>query len=356
MSRETFSVLGQMLLDYLRLTEHYPVEADVALPVAQWLLDQFPLAETQYLEFDLLLTQQLIGDIVGDKVEVSRTVIPSYLDDNWGYKESGLPLWDRDAPYSIAFVYFPRSEGDPPQLDHYIWLLHELFHHVWSYIKKRFATLYQPVFEAVLFDNDLASLADRALAKQKSGAFAEQFARVWRLGDVAGWPLELAIDTFCLYLSGPAYLDAFVEAHTDFDPFRIDPAHPPVELRASALLAGATALGWSAHARELERLLETWRNRSQEASTHNRYVALRNEPLITACVESALALAANLNLPRLTATDLQRLEQAVGAREALEGLDLVVAAQLYTRSFDEATLLAWEERAVNQLLGDDGTT
>jgi hypothetical protein len=46
----------------------------------------------------------------------------------------------------------------------------------------------------------------------------------------------------------------------------------------------------------------------------------------------------------------------VAAGEALEGLDLVVAAQLYTRSLDEATLLAWEERAVKQLLGDDETT
>ncbi len=344
-----------MLLNYLRLTDYYSVEADTALPVARWFLDRFPLTDTQYLEFDLLLIQQLISDTVGGKVEVARTVIPSYLDSNWGYKERGIPLWD-STHYFIAFVYFPRLEEDTPQLDHYIWLLHELFHHTWSYIKKRFEQLYQPAFEEVLFDNDLMSLADRSLAKQKSRAFAEQFARVWRLGDTSGWPLELAIDTHCLYVSGPAYLNAFVEEHTAFDPFIIDPMHPPVELRASALLAGATTLGWYAHAGELERLLETWRNQGQEASASNRYVALRSEHLITACVESALALAADVGLPRLTASDLHRLERAVTAGETLEGLDLVVAAQLYTRSLDKATLLAWEERTVKQLIGDDETT
>lgn len=353
MARELFSELGRLLHSFLEWTDHYPAEADVALLEARWFLDRFPSADTRYLEFDLLLTQQLFDDVVGDKLEVASTVIPSYADTDWGYKGRGIPLWEESTYYFVAFVYFPRSEEDAPQLDQYIWLLHELFHHIWSYVKKRFEQLYQPVFEAVLFDNDLASLADRALAKQKSGAFAEQFARAWRLGDATGWPLELAIDTFCLYISGPAYLNAFVEAHTNFDPFRIDPAHPPVELRASALLAGATALGWRTYVEELERLLETWRNRGQEASAHNRYVALRSEPLITACVESALILAADVGLPRLTAGDLQRLEHAVAAGEVLGGLDLVVAAQLYTRSLDDAALLAWEERAVDQLLRDD---
>lgn len=355
MFRETFGELGQMLLNYLRFTDHYPVEDDTALPVARWFLDRFPSTDVHQLEFDLLLIQQLLNGVMSSEVKMSRTVIPSYsLDNDWGYEKRGLPLGD--AYYLIAFVYFPRSGGDAPQLDHYIWLLHELFHHLWSQIKKRFERLYQPSFEEVLFDNDLMSLADRSLAKQKSRAFAEQFARVWRLGDTSGWPLELAIDTHCLYVSGPAYLNAFVEEHTALDPFMIDPMHPPVELRASALLAGATTLGWYAHAGELERLLETWRNQGQEASASNRYVALRSEHLITACVESALALAADVNLPRLTASDLHRLERAVTAGETLEGLDLVVAAQLYTRSLDDATLLAWEERAVKQLIGDDETT
>lgn len=358
LSRQPFSGLGQMLVDYLRLTDHYSAEDDDALRIALWFLDRFPSADTPQLEFDLLLIQQLLAGVMGNQVELSPTVIPSYsLNNEWGYEKRGLPVGDRYY-YLMAFVYFPRSGGETPQLDHYMWLVHELFHHLWSQIKTRFAHLYQPVFEGVLFEYELSTLADRALAQQKSRALRKQLAGVWQLGDTGGWPLEIAIDALCLYVSGPAYLGAFAEAHsahTAVDPYLIDAAHPPIELRASALLVGAASLDWYAHTDELVGLLERWRNQDQEASVKNYYDALRSDPLITACVESALAVAADINLPRLTTSDLQRLERAVAAGEALEGLDLIVAAQLYTRSLDEATLLAWEERAVKQLLGDAET-
>lgn len=354
-AHEMFSDLGKMLFSYLRSTDHYSVETDTALPVAQWFLDRFPSANTSQLEFDIELIQQLLDAVVGSDGKVTRTVIPSYNSASaWGYEKRGLPF--DNAYYLMSFIYFPRLEEDAPQLDDYVWLLHEVFHHVWSYIKKRFEQLYQPIFEAALFDNDLMSLADRSIAKQKSIALKQQFASVWQLGDTDGWPLELTVDTLCLYVSGPAYLDAFVEAHITFDPFKIERTHPPVELRASALLEGAIRLGWSSHTSKLERLLETWRNGGQEASVHNRYVALRSKHLTTTCVNSALTLAVDIGLPRLMFGDLRRLENAVAAGEVLGGLDLVVAARLYTRSLDETELLAWEDRAVKQLIGDDETT
>ena len=357
MSRETFSYFGELILSYLTLTDHYRGGVDPALPLAQWFLKRFPPADATHLKFDLLLIRQLLDEITGDNSDVARTVIPSYgLIDVWGYEEGGLPVGGDTNYYNVAFIHVPQANGDIPPLDQYIWLLHEIFHHIWTYLQRRFTRLYNPVYEAALLEIDLASLADRAVAKQKANMFREQFALMWQLGNTAGWPLELAIDTLCLYVSGPAYLSAFVAEHTTLEPFKIEPAHPPVELRAGALLAAATTLGWRAYTGELERLLESWRSREQEASLVNRYTALRSGPLMSVCAEAAVTLAKEFDFPRLTAAKLQRLERAMRVGSVFEGLDLVIAAQLFTHTLDDDALFAWEERSVKGVLGEDSLT
>ena len=338
-----------MLETFLLQTGLTPIGADEPAGLVLHIAKRLSTDPDRHAEFDLDLVKQLVTEFDNGVLQLSPVVIPCYTkDDAWGYEKQIIPvLKGRETLYQdVSFILFARSQSRPPELDGYVWLVHELVHHIMYPAKAHFLATYGPKLEAAVLEHELASLADRGLSKTKSTDVRDRLRSFWGTEGHHNWPIELAIDSLCLWTLGPAYLDAFTESHEGMKPFQIEQAHPPVDLRTEMLIAAATELGWGREVVPLRQLREKWAGRALEPSLENLYETFRNADLMAACAAAASELAETLGLRRLDAKDLGRLERAVAVGTPLSGSDLLIAARLFTKKMTDETLLAWEERMI----------
>lgn len=278
-------------------------------------------------------------------------IIPSYYK-VWGYESFPLESLTGETrqEYELAFIYFARKAGAAPELDRYIWVLHELFHHLLWHGQTGFEKRFGPILKDRLHAMRMSTLGSRGDARTKATRFITLFEDVWGVNAKNNWPTELFIDTLCIWTAGPAYARAFSEAHDALtDPFIVEPSHPPAELRADTLIRAMKTLGWASYTTEIEQRVKDWQAVCPQADEFNSYQSLKDEQLIATCVKTACELAQRINLPRLTDKDLPALEEAVAQKNPLSGRDLLIAAQLYSGRV-EAELEAWEKAMIDSLI------
>jgi hypothetical protein len=249
---------------------------------------------------------------------------------------------------------FPRHEHARPPIEQYVWLLHELGHHVFEKYKILLLAGFKPKLTKILLELKLSALADSALARSKAEALMHQLSSYWDPSSGAfNWTYELAIDALALWTSGPVYIDAFVYEHgTDLDPFQIEQDHPPIELRGATMLYTAHTLGWHAYCEELRRLVAGWRIDTLPAEQQNFYTALRNETLMQTASAVAMYYCQATGLPRLQPADLERIAQTVEDTRGLKGVDLIVAAWLQDKQLGEEAYHAWVDNIIAALTED----
>lgn len=342
-----FSPLGKLLDDFLRSTDD-----PWAMNFVDQLTNLFPKDANRYFFFDRLMIQDVIDAWNSKTLKLSSNLIPSYSN-RWGYYSKSLPTLS-GFYYPFEFILFPRHEHERPPIEQYAWLLHEIGHHIFEKYKSPLLEGFTPKLTEILLDLKLSTLADGVMARSKAEDFMNQLSSYWDPSSGSfNWTYELAIDALALWTSGPVYIDAFVYEHgTDLNPFQVEQAHPPVELRGATMLYTAHKLGWDTYCEELRQLVEKWRIDTLPAEQQNLYTALRNEALMQTASEAAMHYCQATNLPRLQLADLERIAQTVNDTRLLKGVDLIVASWIQDTQLGESAYHTWVDNIIAALTED----
>lgn len=316
-----------------------------------------------YFDFDAVLIQEILENSLKIKKEEKTQNIPTYSN-KWAYFRSSIHFFEIKDTINLNFFYFDRTKDSTPHLDEYSWLVHEIGHFIIEKNKTRFSLHYDPLFNEVQNGFILSSLASRSLAKEKSDAFQQQFSDYWSFPKseeqwtVGRWPLELIIDGFCLWILGPAYIKVFVDSQKEMQGFILERSHPPVELRATALLQFSGELGWAnEYTRDLAASVNRWQIELNgfEASKKNQYLSFKNLQLIQAAHEAVISFLGSLGIPKLKPEDMLRIQQAAVSGESLTATELLVAASLMANHFgsDDDAMAKWECLAITKFMEVD---
>ena len=173
-------------------------------------------------------------------------------------------------------------------------------------------------------------------------------------GDQRSWIHELAVDLFALWSCGPAFLAAMkdVTESPQLDPFDIESAHPPYELRIRILADCARYLGWEKEAVPLERMLQQWESRKAGLQNYNYYIALTPRDLTEEAITWALNGCRAWKIPRCDRAALLAIEERRRRKLAVNSaFELIVSAALLFEQ-DPQNYPAWESATVRSLCGE----
>src|SRR3989442_3052188 len=123
-----FAPLGKLLEDFLRSTDD-----PWAMNFVDHLTNLCPKDANRYFFFDRLMIRDVVDAWNSETLKLSSNLIPSY-GNRWGYYSADLPTLSGFS-YPFEFILFPRHEHERPPIEQYVWLLHELGHHVFEKYK-----------------------------------------------------------------------------------------------------------------------------------------------------------------------------------------------------------------------------
>jgi hypothetical protein len=316
-----------------------------------------------YFDFDTILILEILESVFKYKKEKNNQYIPTYSN-KWAFRSPSIHFFKAEDKITLNFFYFNRKKDQAPHLDDYSWLVHEITHFFIEKNRSKISPQYNSIFNEIHGGFVLGSLASRSLAKEKNIVFQNQFFNYWSIPKpeeswvVGRWPLELMVDVVCLWISGPSYIKVFVEAHKEMQGFILDHSHPPVELRAAALLQFSGDLGWANEfTRDLAACVDRWQIELNgfDASKKNQYLSFKNPQLMRATREAAVEFLISLGVPQLKPQDVVRIRQAAVSSESLTATDLLVAASLMVSHFgsDDDAMAEWERSAITKFMEED---
>jgi len=352
------------LLDSQDLKENDCTEA---VTYVSEILECLPRSFKGRFHFDAYMIQSITDTWSQGPIQCSRMIVPTYRKE-WGHEfklmptVKGTPLLGQEIVVRLPvkgtplarfdLIHIPRHERDKtaPLLD-YPWLCHELGHYLLSHHGQTLVDLFLPCLGKLISTLKIRSIADQGIARTTANERMQDIETKWRLSKAGkSWSSEIAIDVIALWCCGPAYLDAFKYMHEDMRPFVIEQTHPPVEIRAAAVVQTACRLGWQNYVRPLEKMREEWNNLKVPASVRNRYASLHRKELVNGCIEAAIGYCEYMRIPRLQIEDVERIRQGVEHREILSaGIDVIVGAWLVYREQGGTAYEDWETRTVNAL-------
>ena len=319
------------------------------------LLKLLPTVDAAYLPFDVAIVDDLLHHFRCPSDTEELQVIPSYWSEWQNYRmfylmhtEAGVGRRD------LTFIRIQRDARASPRLDDMIWMGHEIGHHLFVLNAVLISQLFEPYWLRYQTEVVQANMSARGrtldLANERRGLM-EQF---WHPNSTeSNWTHELLIDTLCLWVFGPAYLWAFVEAHIDepesYEPHQMD-MHPPLRLRAEAMRDAAAELGWD-EAKDIEPLLNAWQPTPTEASAANKYLSFRRPYLIEGTRQVAIALAVELEIPKLSPEEWRSITPELAFSSDISARDLIVAAwKLRAADCPMNELETWEDQVVSSTL------
>jgi hypothetical protein len=328
-----------------------PQHRQAALEEAEVLLKILPQYETDALHLDLAVIQHVVMLLTGEPA-LDRIIIPVYDEGpgrSWRHQERYLPLKQERLPLHLVFM----DRGQEPDLRTYVWLVHELVHVILARHLHLFAEGERLAARRVQ-QWTLAGLASDDPAGEQ---LAVDFRRYWSPGhDQEDWPHEIAVDTICMHLLGPAYAEAlyrhYGEDAANVPAYLIEPSHIPLELRTQAMIRMGEHLGWGDVMAPLRELQRAWEQQWPEAARASRYRALRDDGLIGGAQRAALAFCEATKLQPLTPRLLAAITEKSGDAESLAGIELIIAAWWVGRQVSEDAYRAWGARAVRSYADD----
>jgi len=321
------------------------------LEEAKFLLQVFPQHETDALHLDLAVIHHVVTLLTGQSTP-DRIIIPVYdvgPERAWGHHERQLPFEGVVCPVHLVFI----DRGQEPDLRTYVWLVHELVHVVLARHLHLFTEGGRMAAQRVQ-QWILAGLAsDDPVGEQ----LAVDFQRYWSPHRYQeDWPHEIAVDTICMQLLGPAYAEAlhrhYGEGTANISAYLIEPSHIPLELRTQAMIRMGEHLGWGDIMQPLRELQSAWEHQWPEAARASQYRALRDDGLIGEAQRTALSFCEAIGLQPLTPRLLATITEKSGDVKGLAGLELIIAAWWVGRQVPEDEYWAWGERAVRSYADD----
>ena len=322
-----------------------PQHRQAALEEAEFLLKVLPPYETDALHLDLAVIQHVVTLLTGEPA-LDRIIIPVYDEGpgrSWRHQERYLLLNQERLPVHLVFM----DRGQEPDLRAYVWLVHELVHVVLARHLHLFAEGGRLAAQRIQ-QWTLAGLASDDPAGEQ---LTVDFRRYWSPGhDQEDWPHEIAVDTICMQLLGPAYAEAlhrhYGDGAADVPAYLIEPSHIPLELRTQAMIRMGEHLGWGDVMQPLRELQSAWERQWPKAAQASQYRALRDDGLIEEAQRAALSFCEVVGLQPLTPRLLAAITGKSGDVEDLAGLELIIAAWWVGRQVPEDEYRAWGARAV----------
>jgi len=318
------------------------------------LLRLVPTTVDRALQFDNSLLQSLASELLGNlDTNGQKHIMPTYGQE-WSHSTQYVPLTDTQG-FSLTVIEIQREEGSTPHLDQYVWLVHEVVHFV-------FASLPQDMILGQVNEKLTEVLRELTYAAfplrgttSATGALSNEVRQRWTARkDQLDWSHELAVDAICLWVLGPAYVDALANAYdrklNQEALYNIEQSHPPVELRLFALLEAAYELGWGSECADLDRIYHSFLTVTLEPALGNRYAALRRLDLIATVRAAAWRHCDRADLPRLTHDRLDVVRALMKKPEALSGITLVLAGWLKAKAAEAAHDVAGFDAWVENLL------
>lgn len=346
------ATLGRALIDELDFL-HKASEADQSavpnlsayLELLQTRLEMLPSSFGARFNVDAAQLQAISDE--WRPTNIQPNIIPSY-DREWGHWI--YPTRIAGKTVNIAAISFPgREDIDDIDLLDYPWLLHELGHNL-HHKTSTFAEAFRDKLIDVLSALKLSCVADRGVARERSQKNIHDIGRFW-MPDAThkNWSYEIAVDLVALWVSGPAYLQAFSHFLRDNspDPFHITQDHPPYYVRVCALLDGGERLCWADHLSEFRMIQSEWSKLPHD----NRFLALAQDALISAAVTCGLACCQDLQLPRLQVADLRQFDELlVNPNKCEFGTSLIVAAWYAEQNLPPSDYARWHSAVVDELV------
>jgi len=346
--------LATLLSDYLLTVQYGSSEDDLRKTVKyiNMILTRLPDLYDSRFYFDSYLIKSISESWSRGSLRISNMIVPAYRQ-NWGHETIPIPIMDQPTKYHILdLIYIPCDEReDIPSLLDYPWLIHEMGHHLLSKQGKELIDRFTSYYKKVLSSLRLRSIADRGIAKTRANAVIDEVAEYWCPStNSKSWVQEIAIDAISIWSCGPAYLSAFQFEHSETpDPFLIEQAHPPVELRTVALIQAARKLEWVQFISSLENMQRQWQFQLPPEN-RNRYIAFKNVEMYKGLIDATMNYCEQTGLPRFYKADFERIqEQMNGNRIPKEYIDLIVSAWIINKNQTENVYSEWEKKTYTAL-------
>ena len=319
------------------------------------IVDHLPRTFGERFFFDTVLIRTLAKNL-SETLTISGMLMPRY-GGNWGHLRLIMPSENKEQAHVVDLIHMPGQDRleDIDLLD-YPWVVHEWGH----YIMLRHDSLFSPHFARDLNKTtaslNLASVADRGLAKAKAQQTIQELAKLWTPSpDENNWAHELAIDLLSLWTCGPVYL-ACMENHLTNDrpnPYLIDQSHPPYAVRAEALIKGAQQLGLGAYTSGLKSIVAGWDKSRWHLQKDNHFIALANLKLIESCARAAFGFCKSLKLTACSAERLEGLRTRTMNPDAVDlGVDLLLMARTVFEEKHQQAYNDWERAVIERLASD----
>lgn len=290
----------------------------------------------------------------GTQQRLSSTIYPRY-DAEWMHGHIMMPTKRPNAQDRfLSFITFPGTDdlGSIDLLD-YAFLCHELGHNLLHYDATAFTELFSSQLEQIIGMLVLAGAADQGSARMKAQRSIDDIRRTWTpTEDHANWANEMMMDLIALWTCGPAYLASFEYEVGDEskNPYQISQSHPPYALRVEAMIAASEKIGWSAYTQGLKNRIKAWQASKWKSHYTNKYVALADSKIMSACITCTLAACEAVGLPRCDERQVKRVKEIIKRGNTPDfGTEVIIAAWLVHQQTDDQSFEQWEQKTVASL-------
>lgn len=349
------SEVGKKLLNGLVLLQFVPEEeadwTEIDRAFAAF-LQRLPDDFGPWFHFDAYLIECIKDAWSVGPATFPDTLVPVYRQE-WQYERVLVPgtVEKEGRAHHLYLIGISEEEGRrvqaPPFLLDYSFLCHEIAHYLFANYGQPFVERFGEALEKALRQRARRRMPLRETAGARSESISDELRQNWSIDRGGTWAIELAIDVAVLWACGPAYIDTLYHHLDDYrDHFQLTPSHPPAALRAELMIRAGRRLSWGEQVEGLESKLEAWK--AERPSAFNRYRALTDDRIVTACLEAALTYCQKVQLPRLTPGDLTRIQDRVEQEKELVGRDLIVGAWLISQNRRHDDYEQWERKVFEQ--------
>jgi hypothetical protein len=317
-------------------------------------LAALPQAYQRRFLFDACMIGVICADWNGEQQRLSSTIYPRY-DEEWSHGHIRMPTRRLSTNDSfLGFIAFPGTDDLASiELSDYSFLCHELGHNLLHYDATAFTEHFLSQLEQIISKLVLAGAADQGSARMKAQRSIDDIRRMWTpTEDHANWANEMMIDLIALWTCGPAYLASFEYEVGDEskNPYQISQLHPPYALRVEAMITASEKLGWGAYTQGLKKRIKAWPASKWKSHYTNKYVALADSKIVSACITCTLAACEAVGLPRCDERHVKRVKEIIKRGNTPDfGSDVIIAAWLVHQQADDQSFEQWEQKTVASL-------
>lgn len=295
------------------------------------LLDLLPDATRPRFTFDTLMIQAVATAWRAAPHPLSGAIVPCYGDE-WHLTRKQLIPAQEVGQIHVLELLTIRGENNEQHVDlsEYGWMVHELAHSLLYRNAEIVIPLATGRLDPLLRDLRVAGVADRGHTKSIKQRSTDQVIDFWTpTQNQINWVHELIVDIIGIGTAGVAYGRNYLEETSGqhLRPFELTQSHPPLAIRACALLQAAEQLGWTELAPLLHARLKSWATDPAYEEPENLYRAATAEELVSAAVEAGFDVISALKLPLCTPaqSDAAKVRIAGDSLPAL-GIETLLAA------------------------------